>query len=339
MKILIIHTAFIGDIILSLPLISELKKQYPHSDIDYLTIPPSINLLENQPELNQVLVYDKHGQHRGPVATARFIGDLKSRGYQLAVIPHRSIRSAILAFAAGIPRRIGFDRSSGHFLMTDIVKRPLEIHEIDRNLSLLQPLGYSATSRVLPRLYFNAEDQRIVDSLIDDIKRPIAAIAPGSVWATKRWLPERFAEVILSLYTQGYQPVIIGGPADAQTAEVVQELSGNKALDAVGKMTLRQSAYLISKSRFLLTNDSAPLHLAVAVETPVVAIFGPTITSFGFYPYGENDLVVETEGLTCRPCGKHGGHRCPEGHFKCMGDISVRQVMLSISQRLATEQD
>ncbi len=165
-------------------------------------------------------------------------------------------------------------------------------------------------------------------------------MAPGSVWPTKRWLSEHFAILADMLVNQGYQIILIGSENDKAVARQIRDLSRANLHDATGEFTLRQSALLISKSQLLVTNDSAPLHLGVAVNTPVVAIFGPTVPAFGFYPYGANDRVVELKGLKCRPCGKHGGYKCPIGTFECMKMLTPQRVFDEVQKCLtATQSD
>ena len=240
------------------------------------------------------------------------------------------MRSALLARSANIPERIGFNRSAGSFLFSKVLPYPFDIHEINRNLHLLQPFGIDSSERIFPTLHFEDQDKENVKQWlmaheISSSSRYIV-IAPGSVWATKRWLPEYFGELGDMLAQNGYKIIQIGGNDDRETSEQVQAAAQTSFLNAVGRFSLRESAWLIKNAQLLITNDSAPLHMATAVRTPMIAVFGATVQKFGFSPYAETDRVIENNSLTCRPCGKHGGHKCPIGTFDCMKTITANLV-------------
>ena len=337
-KILILHTAFLGDVILTLPLLQETRRLFPNAQIDFLTIPPSKNIVENNPLINDVIIYDKHDRKQRLRKLWHLSRRLKDRCFDLALVPHRSLRSALLVWLAGIPQRIGFSSSAANYLFTDQIERKQQLHEVERNLSLLKPFGYSADQRIYPQLHFSEADHQVVDELLTRHgigEKEMIALAAGSVWATKRWLPERFAELTRLLAEKRFIPVLIGGPGDTETAEAIKEDAPPNLLDTTGLLTLRQSALLISKCRLLITNDSAPLHLGVSVSCPVVSIFGATVPAFGFYPYGPSDIIIETEAnLSCRPCGSHGHHVCPIGTLECMTSITAQQVFSAVMEIL-----
>ena len=161
----------------------------------------------------------------------------------------------------------------------------------------------------------------------------LVAVAPGSVWATKRWPVEKYADVVRALQAEGWYVVCVGSREDAPLCADLLRRAG-AGINAAGRLTLLQSAELLRRCRALISNDSAPMHLAVAMRTTVVAIFGATVPAFGFAPMGENDVVIETEGLTCRPCAIHGGPRCPIGTFVCMHQITADRVLESVRRIL-----
>jgi heptosyltransferase-2 len=153
------------------------------------------------------------------------------------------------------------------------------------------------------------------------------AVAPGSVWNTKRWPADRFADLVRRLNAARLPVVLVGGKDDVPLCDEIARAAGHPAvLNVAGRLSLLQSAELIRRCRLVVSNDSAPMHLAVAMRVPVVAIFGATVPSFGFSPAGPRDVVVETGGLSCRPCGIHGGKRCPVGTFECMLAIDTARV-------------
>lgn len=330
-NIVVIQTAFIGDAVLTLPLVQVVRKKYPGSKVDIVVTPRSKDLFVNHPDIREVIAFDKRGKDRAIGGLLRLAKQLQSRSYDLALVPHRSLRSAALALLAGIPRRIGFRKSAGRLLLTATATFHKELHEIDRNLSLLELLSIGPILRELPRLYPSEGDQKKVDRLLIELEvgnpEKLVAIAPGTIWNTKRWPKERFASLAVNFDEAGFEVVLIGGTEDEGICNEIRTLSKSSLVhDASGALTLLQSAELIRRCRLLVSNDSAPMHLATAVGTPVVAIFGATVPAFGFGPTGPLDVVVETQGLKCRPCSIHGGEKCPIKTFECMYDISHDRV-------------
>jgi len=339
-KILVIQTAFIGDVILTLPLVQVLKRSFPESEIDIVATPQAAGLFANHPAIHRVIPYDKRGIEKGVRGFLRLRKVISESNYNLAIIPHRSVRSALLAYTSGIKRRIGFDNSTGRWLLTDRVAYRSEKHEIERNLSLLEPLNVGRISRELPSLYPCDKDREAIDHLLltSGVDRPLKliSIAPGTIWNTKRWLKARFAEVARELAASDHAVVLVGSDADRPLCEEIKSLANDKnVLNTAGDLTLLQSAELIRRSAVIITNDSAPMHIGVAVRTPVIAIFGATVPAFGFSPYGERDVVVETKGLPCRPCSIHGGRECPIQTFDCMKRIESRQILEFVHRLLS----
>lgn len=329
-RILVFQTAFTGDVILTLPLIQALRVQFPDVSVDVVVVPEAFVAIANHPSIKTIIPYDKKGKEKGLASAYSLIRRLRKANYDAAIIPHRSLRSAAICFLADIQRRIGFSTSAGRFLFSDVVNYERENHEIDRNLSLLHPLGIEIPRRELPILYPSPEDVRTVEALLCNQssinKENMIAVAPGSVWATKRWLLDRYVSLCEELSDTGFTIAVIGGKEDSPLGDAI-ERSVKSVVNAIGKLTVLQSAELIRRCRVAITNDSAPMHLAVAMRTPVVAIFGATVPEFGFAPLGEHDEVVQTFGLDCRPCAIHGGNSCPIKTFVCMKNIQVENVL------------
>ncbi len=305
-----------------------------------LIAPRSADLLRNHPAVHRAIRFDKRGRDAGVLGILRLSGMLRKERYDWAFVPHRSLRSALVASLSRIGRRIGFETSAGRFLLTETVPYVKQDHEIDRNLSLLGPLGLTP-ERELPRLYPPTQDVRLVEGALRGWRHapefPLVAVAPGSVWATKRWLPERFASLSQRLVEQGFSVVLIGGADDVELCRrIASACASDRVMSMAGQLSLLQSAAMIAKSVVLVTNDSAPMHLAGAVGIPVIAIFGATAPSFGFAPTGTRDRIVETLGLGCRPCRIHGGHRCPITTFNCMKNITVDRVLAEVSALVGT---
>jgi heptosyltransferase-2 len=252
---------------------------------------------------------------------------LRAEQYDIAFCPHPSFRSALLLRLAGIPARVGFDDSAGAGFFTQVVRRDRASHEVDRVLSLLAAVGVRpADQDRAPKLFVdrgNAEEKLARLGIAPGTR--FVCAHPGSVWATKRWLPEGFAAVLSNLADGGFTPVILGGADDVVEANQVQDRCRTMPINLVGRLTLPDLALLLSRASLLVTNDSGPMHLAGARGTPLVAVFGGTTPALGYGPVGSRSRVVE-HPLACRPCGPHGRCRCPLDHFDCMRRITAEQV-------------
>lgn len=342
-RIVVFQTAFLGDVILTLPLIQILKRNFPSSEIDVVTTPVASSLLYNHPSISHVIQYDKRKTQRGISGIISLAQKLRLLQYDAAVVPHRSFRSATVIALSGIKERIGFSNASGKFFYNHIVEYVKSKHEIERNYALLSPFGIRVNQKELPSLYPSLNDINTVNKFLFEREilqqESLVAIAPGSVWNTKRWLIERYVQLAHMLADDGAEVVIIGGKEDVELGRAIREAARHKKIhDATGKLTLLQSAELIGRCKVLVSNDSAPLHIGVAMRTPVVAIFGATVPEFGFGPYGKNDVVVETKGLPCRPCAIHGGKKCPIGTFECMKKIEAETVYEKVKLLMGSEQ-
>lgn len=338
-KILVVQTSFLGDAVLSTPLLSEIRRLFPEAKVALLCAPRARQLFEANPDIDELLTDDKRGVGRGPLGVWRMARELRSRGFTIAISPHRSLRSALLLFLAGIPLRVGFRQSMGWFLYHRTVDRDPTRHDVERNLALLEPFGVRANGgaarlRVEPAAAVAQEVERLLHSL--GIRRAgrVVGVNPGSVWPTKRWPAEGYAELIVRL-KQDYrcQVLVFGGPDDEPIVERIQALSGNVGVSLAGKMDLQQLACALDWCDVFITNDSGPMHVAVARGIPVVAIFCATTPALGFYPYTSKAVVVE-KALPCRPCSSHGGRRCPLGTEECMRSIKAEDVLRAVDTLL-----
>ena len=345
-RILVVQTAFPGDVVLVLPLCQILRERLPGTAITAVTIPAAEGLLAGHPAIDRVIVYDKRGADAGIRGLMRTAARIRAAGVDAALIPHRSLRSALLCRLAGIPVRIGFDRSAGRSLLTHTVPYVPTDHETERNCALAAPFGVAPRDPVLPRLYPSAADRLAVDAFMRlsfgevpaSRAHAFIAVAPGSVWNTKRWPEAGFVSLVRSLLADRWRVVLVGGPGDRSLCARIRAAAADPGLaDASGRLSLLESAELISRCAAIVSNDSAPMHLAVATGTPVLAIVGPTLPSFGFAPLGPRDRVVETTGLACRPCSIHGGTTCPTGTFDCMNRISAARVRDELRPLARTE--
>ena len=335
---LVIQTSFLGDTVLTTPLIAELARRGP---VDVVTTPASANLLANNPGIRSVIPYDKRGSERGPLGFMRLALRLRRFGYDAAYLAQGSVRSGALALLAGVGRRVGFATHAGRAFYNVRVEYREDLHHAARLLRLARPDAIPAAADVRPRLYPGIPERGAVDRFLAlhdayDDGPPLVALAPASVWETKRW--PYYAELARELAPHA-RVVVLGSANDAELAADVCRAAGDSALNAAGVFTLLGSAELIRRSNLLITNDSAPQHLASAVDTPTITIFGPTVPAFGFGPLAQDSTVVGHDSLACRPCDRHGPRRCPLVHWKCMREVTPREVMervLGILSRVQT---
>jgi heptosyltransferase II len=327
---LVIQTAFLGDVVLTTPLLAALAQL--HGPVDVVTTSAAAPLLETHPAVATVIRYDKRGEDRGWWGFRRLAAHLRERRYTRAYLPHRSWRSAALALAAGIRQRAGFADSSAAITYTTRIARARTGHEAERLLALA---GNKIQTVPAVSLGLTPDDYAAADEWLRrrELNSGFVALAPGSIWGTKRW--PWYAELAAELEAS---VVVVGSKEDVSLAEAVAAVAPGRIHSAAGALSLRASAALIQRAAVLVTNDSAPLHFATAVGTPVVALFGPTTPTFGFGPRGPRDRVLELGGLGCRPCSTHGPQVCPLGHHYCMQKLSVEEVQAAVLAILGSEE-
>ncbi len=321
---LVIQTSFLGDTVLTTPLLVQLANRGP---VDIVTTPAAAGLLKNHPAVRTVIDYDKRGADAGLLGLWQLARRLRASSYDVAFLAQGSWRSAALALLAGIPNRIGFSTSAGRLFYTRRVAYRDDLHHAARLLMLARPNGREPTPEELqPSLAPGAAEREAVDGFLRERgvrgDERFVAVAPGSVWGTKRW--PYFPELAVAL-ADAARVLVVGSDADAPLAQAIVAAAPG-AVDATGQLSLLASAELIGRAAVLVTNDSAPMHLASAMGTPTVAIFGPTVPDFGFGPLAPRASVMGHDSLPCRPCDRHGPQRCPLGHHRCMRELSAEQV-------------
>lgn len=327
-KILLIQTAFIGDVILATALVEKLHRRFPGAAIDFLLRKGNEGLLQNNQHLRQVLIWDKKKQKTSNLF--RILGQIRRERYDAVVNLQRFFSTGMLTALSRAKERIGFDKNPWAFGFTRKVPHLFGtdenfIHEIDRNLSLIAPLTDAQRER--PKLYPSEKDFQVVP-----INQKYVCIAPTSVWYTKQLPPERWLALIKQL-PENWTIYLLGGPGDHTACEaILQQSIHPNVVNTSGQLSFLQSAALMSAAMMNYVNDSAPLHIASAMNAPVTAAFCSTVPRFGFTPLSEKAWVVETkEQLDCKPCGLHGYRACPQGHFKC-ANIEAKQLLQSIGE-------
>ncbi len=334
MNILIFQTAFIGDVILTTPLIRETHNLFPDANIDVLLIPQTAELLQNNPYIRDILIFDKRKRASKGKEFLLLAKTIRKRKYDVGIIPHKSWTTAQLAFLGGVKRRIGFAGRSAALLYTDRLLFDKSKRQLERYLDLLSPFS-SKAQNIQTELFFNETNVERANELEQTFAGfPKVAVAPGSVWATKRWPEEKFIALLQRLKHREIAFIFVGSPAERQLCQrIIKRSTVTNAVNLAGETSLLQAAACIKSCDFLLCNDSGTLHMANAVLTNVVAFFGPTVERYGFAPFRAQDKVFQVD-LDCRPCSLHGSDSCPLGHFKCMLDINVENVARYIENRL-----
>lgn len=328
MKVLLVQTSFLGDTILSTPLIAALKNKHPQAELWMLTTRESRALVEHDPLVAGVLVFDKRGTDRGIGGLRRKARELRGHDFAVAYSLHRSYRTALLLRLSGIPERIGFNLLRLAAFYTRRVERPAGGHEVERNLALLGADATGGDLRLTPAPLdqLPSERRELLESLVG-----CAVLAPGSVWETKRWSWREYRRVVSQLSTRGYRVVLVGAPAERAICDSVGE--GLAALNLAGKLSLGELLNLVQRAGLVICNDSMVLHLASAFQVPTIAVFCATSPDYGFGPWrNSRALVVGRDDLSCRPCRRHGSRACPNGTRACMDALPAEFVMRAIEQ-------
>ncbi|MEK7356370.1 MAG: glycosyltransferase family 9 protein [Bdellovibrionota bacterium] len=361
---LVVQTAFLGDVLLSLPLIRAIKREWPDDRLVVLVRRGVGSYLRDSGLVDEVVEVEKSASSSWRTAKAA----LRSREFELVVCPHESFRSALFVSGLTAKKKVGFERFFNSFAFDLRLVRPLTLPESLRQLSLVRteiasigPLiddfeksqgaaggqGPRKGELIAPSMQLEMRVPKLTSiraafesggdwqsllstgaqRMADDLavgKKPLVVLAPGSVWKTKMWTTEGFVDVAKSWISRGAKVAIFGSPDEAPLADEIARLSG--ATSIAGKTSLFESAELLALAELLVCNDSGAMHLGATAGTPTVGIFGPTILEFGYRPWNPRASVVQID-LDCRPCGKHGAKKCPLGTHACMKGISAKAVL------------
>lgn len=327
-KFLVIQTAFPGDVVLASALVEKLHQHYPGASIHFLLRRGNEGLFAAHPFLEKVWVWDKRSNKTR--ALLRLARHIRREDFSHVINVHRFASSGLLTALSGAKHRIGFDKNPLAFHYTQklphIISPPdaeRVVHEVERNQTLIAHLTDAIPAR--PRLYPSIVDRDTVTPLQE---QPYVCIAPASVWPTKQFPAQRWANLAQKLAST-YRIYILGGPGDALLgADVAAKACLSEESNLCGRLSFLQSAALMEGAAMNYTNDSAPLHMATAMNAPLTAVFCSTVPQFGFGPLEGNGQVVEHPGpLYCRPCSLHGRKACPEGHFRCALDIREEDLL------------
>jgi heptosyltransferase II len=325
-KILVIQTASIGDVILATPVLEKLHHFYPEAAIDLLVKNGMEGLFTGHPFLHELIVWQKKSDKYSHLF--RLLKKIRHSRYDLVVNIQRFAATGFLAAFSNAKETTGFSKNPFSFLFTKRIVHEISpgVHEVARNLKLIAP--YTGDSFAGPRLYPSASDQAKTAQYKTGA---YYTISPASLWYTKQYPVEKWIE-FMGYIDEKTKVYLLGSGQDTELCDRIIRESGHKnTMPLAGKLTFLESAALMKDARMNFTNDSAPMHLASAVNAPVTVIYCSTVPGFGFGPLSDDAKVVEiTEKLECRPCGLHGFNACPRKHFRCATDIDV----LHLSARL-----
>ncbi|MGL4868316.1 MAG: glycosyltransferase family 9 protein [Cetobacterium sp.] len=329
MRVLIIRLSSIGDVILTTPVLKELKKKYPEAIIDFLVLENFKDSILGCPYVDNLILFDKK-KHDGFKNMLKFGKELKNNNYDYVFDLHSKVRSKIISSAIGAKTFIYKKRG---LLKTLLVKMKAIKYKVDNTIVK----NYFGAFKILNLNYkgedltftFKNEDLEKIKTLCIDYEN-VPMIAPGASKETKKWTKEEFAQLSKLLYNKyGKKPIIIGSNSEYEMCESIKKLSGEVAINLAGKLSLKESGALLSKASFLVTNDSGPFHIARGVKCPTFVIFGPT--SPEMFEYDENNKLIYLNE-PCSPCSLHGDKVCPQKHFNCMKKLSAERVMQIIDE-------
>jgi heptosyltransferase II len=328
-RILIRGVNWIGDAVMTTPAIGVVREHYPQAEITVLANPMVAAIFSPHDWVDEVMVFDRNGAHRGVMGRLRLASELRKRAFDLAIILPNSFDSALVPWLAGIPVRLGKSSDGRSLLLTGRFSEdetpPLR-HEVRYYLNLVRHFGIEGTD-LPPRLCTTPAEERAVEVLLagEGIRAGdhVIAINPGATYGSaKRWYPDRFADVARRLAAEWRaRIVILGSAGEADIAADIAQRLGGACLSMAGRTTVRELMALIKRSDFMITNDSGPMHIAAAFGVPLAAIFGPTDHT-GTAPYTGRAVIVRKD-VACAPCKLR---ECPADHC-CMTAVTADDVV------------
>jgi heptosyltransferase-2 len=335
-KVLIIRLSSIGDILLSTPFVRQVRQKFPEAQIDFVIKDVYKDLIKHNPHIDNIYTI-KLEDRNSDLSEMKQV--LEKQSYHVVFDLHNNIRSNYLKrnINAGTTRSIRKDKLKQSLLVWfKINKYDKEISIPERYLSVARDFGVVDDRKGLELFWDNAIIELAEKKAISngfDLNSSFFALAPGAGFFTKRWPIKKFEQLIEIIRERENASIVIFGGAEDK--KIGSELTKMKnVIDFCGKLSLLESAYLISKGKVIISNDSGLMHMATAVQTPVLAIFGSTVRELGFFPYRSKSRITENSEISCRPCSHIGRHKCPKNHFKCMEDISSEKVYKELEQFL-----
>lgn len=337
-KILVRSTNWIGDAVMTTPAVRTIRENFPESEITMLVHPWVSDVFRFSPRVDRLIFYEKKGRHRGVKGFLQLAGELRQEQFDCAILLQNAFEAALLTLLAGIPVRGGYTTDGRGLLLTNCVDKINELnkkHEVNYYQRIMLGLGFRLAPNEL-ELYIPGDQidhakQRIAECTGNKAGRSkVIGFNPGAAFGpAKRWPAEKFADLATMLIRQVDATILLfGSAADQETAATIRKLAGpaaSRIVDLTGATTLIEAMALIGECDVFVTNDSGLMHVAAALHTPLVAIFGST-DHIATGPYSDNAVVIR-KPLACSPCKKA---QCPEKHFRCMKLIDSKEVCTAV---------
>lgn len=330
-KVLVIQTAFIGDVVLMLPVVQTLKLNYSNLEIHVLVRKGNEELVQNRSDIDKIWIWDKK---QGKIKNLfLLIRQFRRERYDKIINLHRFFSTGLITILSNAKETLGFDKNplSKFFTvkMSHVIQNKnskITLHEVDRNLSLIQSFCKTISRR--PVLQLSEKHVQKAQAITREHKaESYICAAPTSVWYTKQWHKDKWIE-FFNLVSNEYTVFLLGAKSDYEYIQQIKTQSTHsKLINLAGKLSFLESAALMKHAKMVFVNDSAPLHFASGVNAPVTAVFCSTIPEFGFTPLSDIAHIVEVKNLACRPCGLHGHKTCPQHHFECAMHIPVQELL------------
>ena len=324
MRVLIIRLSSIGDVVLTTPILKELKKKYPDIIIDFLVMENFKDAISGCSYIDNLILFNKK-KHDGLKNMIILGKELKLNNYDYIFDLHAKIRSKIIRSAIGCKAYTYKKRSllKSILVKTKAIKYRVDDTIIKNYFGAFKVLGLEYSGEDLT-FSFEKKDLKKLETFCIEYDN-VPMIAPGASKETKKWTKEGFAELSKLLYNKyGKKPILIGSSSEYEMCEEIKKMADGFAINLAGKLTLKESGALLSKAKFLVTNDSGPFHIARGVKCPTFVIFGPT--SPGMFEYDEKNILIYLNE-PCSPCSLHGDKVCPKKHFNCMKKLNAAMVM------------
>ena len=353
-RILVVQTAFLGDLLLTVPLFKYLKSTFPQSEITLVARKGFGSLFKELLLVDRVFEIQKKNKE----SYRKIIAALQGTSFDLLLSPHESVTTALFVRRIKAQKKIGFHKWWNGYFFDERIQKDFSLPDALRQMSLLQNCDPQLKRNLLEfhraDLEWQKQNQKLLTPVpqwaspvvplpLDfaavqaqyDLPANFVCLFPGSVWKTKQWTEEGFIGVGQKFAQAGHSVIVMGGPGEEELAARVAEKIP-KALNLAGRTKLLESLVILSRAQVVVTNDSAGQHLASLVEAPTVSVFGPTVLEFGYRPWNTRARVIERKGLACRPCGKHGHHQCPLGTHECMKSLQTSEVFAGAESVLSS---
>ncbi len=329
-KILVIRLSSMGDVVLTTPLVRSLRREFPNARIDFLLNKSFSEIYKFNPNIDNLILYDRE------LSKQQIIKDrdnyLKEQGiakYDLIIDLQKNKRSK--AWTAGISENIKrVEKNRLHKLSLVYLKKPRlesDFHVVKNYLATASEYGLKADEKGC-EIFTDKGDYPKIQN-----QKPLIAFAPAAQHFTKQWLPEKFIE-LADMLSKDYQIVLLGGKADKEVCQLIQDKSEAEFFDYSGSNSIIQTYSTVKQCSAIVTNDTGVMHIASAADIPIIALFGSTVPALGFTPYNVKHKILEVKDLKCRPCTHIGKKKCPKGHFRCMTEINAKQVYNSLLELL-----